>query len=53
MPITVKKLKIYSICQGWKEEIHWFSTENDKISQYQCQNLPSQIPERKEECCEK
>ena len=47
MPITVKKLKKWnSACQGRKEKTYWFSTENDEVSQYQCQNIPSQISER-------
>ena len=46
--ITVKKIKkSNSACRGGKEEICWFSTENDKVSQYQYQNLLSHIPERK------
>ena len=49
MSITAKKKirKSNSACQGGKEETSWFSTENDKVSQYQYQNLPSQISEHK------
>ena len=46
-PITVKKLKNQTLLVEVEKRKHRFSTENDKVSQYQCQNLPSQIPERK------
>ena len=40
--MAVKEFKkSNSARRGRKEETRWFSTQNDKVSQYQCQNVPS------------
>ena len=52
--ITAKKLKNESLLVEVEKRKHAdFLLKNDKVSQYQCQNLPLQIPERKLGRCEK